>query len=373
MILDIYGKDYKRKGFINTFSSASYNFPFNGVGDFTIKVPITEPSISYLVKDNFVLLDEGIIGIIRSREFDQTEEEQNTLIISGSLASELFLRRCFEKTYRYSGKLSNVVRSMVTNLVINPTDTKRKISSVSLSQDQQYIPDGSSFKIQKTGDYLADGIVDTLNLENKGFNLYPVLDTDEDGAFIDTLEFRVLEGVDRTVNNTDDNTPVVFSSENNNIKSFVYEENADDLKNVAYGAGQGRAEQRYLVTVGETTAEDVDRYELYVDARDLQQEEGESEADYLLELQNRTLSKLSEHKTFVSIDGTIADGVANYKIGTDFNVGDFVSFKLGILDIIVDTQIVNLSKMYSNNQEFIDLTFGFEKSSIKEIIRKGGI
>ena len=116
----------------------------------------------------------------------------------------------------------------------------------------------------------------------------------------------------------------------------------------------------------------MDRYELYVDARDLQQEEGQTEAEYLDHLRERTLERMLEHKSFISVNGTIVEGTTAFRLGTDFNLGDFVSFQLDLLDIIVDVQIKKITKSYNNNREYIDLTFGFQKSSIRKILRKGG-
>lgn len=372
MILDVYAKNNERKDFINNFVYAYYEDCFCDIGNFEVKVPTTEKSIQYLIKDNYVLLDEGILGVIKSREFEQTEDEQNTLKITGKTINELFLRRCFEYPYNYSGKLSAIVRSMVDNLCINPEDTKRKISLISLSQDATYIPDGSTFKTQKTGDYLADAVEDLLSLESKGYKLYPLFDS-SNGYKLSGLEFRVYQPVDRTIGNNDGNVPVVFSSDLNNIKNYLYEENSDDYKNMAYGAGQGRGEERYLVEVGETTSEDIDRHELYVDARDIQQEEGETAASYTDRLISRTKERLTEHKSFISVNGSIVEGTTAFKIGTDFNVGDLVSFKFDMLDLIADVQIKKITKSYNNNKEYVDLTFGFERTSIRKILRKGGL
>lgn len=372
MILDIYGKDNERKDFINNFTYAFYEDCFCEVGKFEIKVPLTEKSIPYLVKDNYILLDNGILGVIKTRQFEQVEEEQNVLTISGQTINELFLRRCFEYPYNYSGKLSAISRKMIEDLCIIPTDSKRKISLIRLAQDPIYIPDGSSFRTQKTGDYLADALEDVLSHENKGYKLFPIFDS-QNGYELIGLEFRVYQPVNRTIGNNDNNSPVVFSSDLNNIKNFMYEENSDDYKNMAYGAGQGLGDQRYVVEIGEVNSEDINRYELYVDARDIQQEQEQSEADYLEVLRNRTIEKLLEHKSFISVNGSIVEGTTAFKIGTDFNVGDFVSFKFDVLDLIADVQIKKLTKSYSNNREYIDLTFGFEKSSVRKILRKGGL
>lgn len=372
MILDIYGKDNQRKDFINNFVYAFYEDCFCGIGKFEIKVPITEKSIQYLIKDNYILLDEGILGVIQTRQFEQTEEAQNVLTITGKTINELFMRRCFEYPYNYNAKLSAMTRKMVDDLCINPSDSKRKISLITLATDSIYIPDGSKFKTQKTGDYLADALESVLSHENKGYKLYPIFEN-QNGYVLSNLEFRVYNPVNRTIGNEDDNTPIVFSSDLNNIQNFFYEENADDYKNMAYGAGQGLGDERFLVEIGETQLTDIDRYELYVDARDIQQEEGQTDQEYLEVLRDRTIERLSEHKSFISVNGTIVEGTTKFKIGTDFNVGDFVSFKFDMLDIIADVQITKMTKSYSDNKEFVDLTFGFEKASVRKLLRKGGL
>ena len=372
MILDIYGKDKKRKDFINNFIYAFYEDCFCGVGNFQIKVPITEKSIPHLIKDNYILLDNGILGVIKSRTFEQSEGAQNILTITGKTVHDLFLRRCFELTYNYSGKLSAMSRKMVDDLCINPQDVKRKISLITLSTDSQYSPNGSSYRTQKTGDYLADALEDILSFEDKGYKLFPIF-VNNNGYVLDKLEFRVYAPADRTIGNNQNNTPVVFSSDLNNIQNFTYEENADEYKNMAYGAGQGLAEERFLVEVGETTSTDVDRNELYVDARDVQQDQEETEEEYLETLRARVIEKMAAYKSFISLDGTIVEGTTAFKIGTDFNLGDFISFKLDLLDLVVNVQIKKIIKSYVDNKEYIDIIFGFEKSSIRKILRKGGL
>ena len=143
MILDIYGKDKERKDFVNNFVYAYYEDCFCGIGNFEIKGPLTERSIQYLIKDNYILLDKGILGIINTRNFEQTEEAQNVLTITGRTVNDLFLRRCFEYPYNYNGKLSAITRAMVNDLCIGPLNTKRIISLITLSQDPAFIPDGS--------------------------------------------------------------------------------------------------------------------------------------------------------------------------------------------------------------------------------------
>ena len=129
----------------------------------------------------------------------------------------------------------------------------------------------------------------------------------------------------------------------------------------------------YLIQVGDYNSTDFDRCELYVDARDIQQEEGETVASYKDRLTSRAIEKLLEHKSFISLEGTIVEGTTAFRIGTDFNVGDFVSFKLDMLNLIADVQIKKMIKSYCDNREYIDLVFGFEKASIRKILRKGGL
>lgn len=76
------------------------------------------------------------------------------------------------------------------------------------------------------------------------------------------------------------NTDYKFSATLGNMKKEKYISSENEYKNVAIVAGGGEGTERVSVTVGETSATGKDRREVYIDARAIQPEEGESDESY---------------------------------------------------------------------------------------------
>ena len=115
---------------------------------------------------------------------------------------------------------------------------------------------------------------------------------------------------------------------------------------------------------------------MYVDARDLQSESSDGTTitqKELEELMNqRGLEKLEEHKTFISFDGSIVDGNMQYEYGKDFYNGDYVSIIDKHLGKTFNLQIVSVTKSISNGVEYFDLTFGYDKYTVKNMTSNSG-
>ena len=79
--------------------------------------------------------------------------------------------------------------------------------------------------------------------------------------------FEVLEGVDRTVNQTD-RPPMIFNVNYDNIENREYIRDSSEYKNCAYTGGQGDGVNRVIKSL-ETKKTGLDRYEMFVDARDV--------------------------------------------------------------------------------------------------------
>ena len=118
------------------------------------------------------------------------------------------------------------------------------------------------------------------------------------------MVFDLSEGTDRSVMQ-EENPHIVFSDAYSNLLSFSYAEDIAIQRNFAYIYGQGKGADRKNTTycVGEEPAY-LDRYELYVDADDIaeeQQIDGETvpipEDEYIALLQNRGSEKLVLPKT----------------------------------------------------------------------------
>lgn len=87
----------------------------------------------------------------------------------------------------------------------------------------------------------------------------------------------------------------------------------------------------------------------------------------------RGLEKLSEHKKFVSVEGTINTGSMQYTYGKDFNIGDYVTVMSKELNKQINLQIISVTKSISNGVEYLDIEFGYDRLTIMELFKKKGV
>ena len=88
----------------------------------------------------------------------------------------------------------------------------------------------------------------------------------------DVIYFDVLKGKDRTQEQSD-NAWAIFSTSRENFVQTEYKRDEEDYKNYAYVAGAGEGNDRVIVEVDQRGGER--KRAIYVDARDIQPEEGE--------------------------------------------------------------------------------------------------
>jgi hypothetical protein len=338
MILEVFDKDTRvRVDLIRTFTFVQYTELFCGVGTFEITIPYTEASLSNLKKRNYILFDDGVLGIIKYRK--KTYDTDTTITIKGYLLNKILNYRVFEKTYKYSGEVAVIARQMVTDLFVEPSDEKRKITYIELSENY---PETEKTTFQDTGDSLDTVLEDLLGDYSFGYKLSPVLAnvSEENEANIKSFVFNVLKPTDRTINNADGNDPIVFSVELGNLSNSDYEEDDTSYSSMGYVAGEDTGADRKVAEVGETETQGIDRVEMYVDARDLQSENtitsdtgdnaggGTSGGGASIEVD------LSDYYTKTEVDNLIEN--VDGKDGKDGENG-----KDGVSPVITITQTVN--------------------------------
>ncbi len=147
------------------------------------------------------------------------------------------------------------------------------------------------------------------------------------------MQFTLSEGTDRSI--LQDTVPhVVFSDTYNNLLTFSYHKNCAAQQNAAYtfGAGEGEARKQVFCS-SDPEPEHLERYEVYVDARDLSEETqndaGETvpipESEYLKMLEERGRENLLP--VTESSESTIAASSLQYQYQKDYFVGDYVTVR----------------------------------------------
>lgn len=265
-----------RVDMIRTYTFVQYVDEFNGMGSFSITIPINDESLEYLYEGNFIYFDDGVMGIVKGIRTSQDSDVE--IEVYGFLTNYILSQRVFEVTKKYYDTVPVIARSMVSDKFITVGSDFRKISAITLSSDSKYFPTfEDKVTFQNTGDTVFDAMSELFLTYNLGMELYPVISNYSEtnpSTNLSALEFRILQPHDRTIDNTQGNTPVVFSFDLNNLSSLEYEEDARTACNVVYVASEGEGEDRTVIEVGEKNISGFYRIEGYQDARDLQTQSG---------------------------------------------------------------------------------------------------
>lgn len=306
-------KDLNIVDIIDSYESVIWATRYYTVGDFELCVPATIKNVQMFKDDYYIIRDDDLTQamIIKKIQLVTDVEDGDQLIITGKSLKSILNRRIIASQTTLAGYAEVGIRRLVTENAINPDNSERKISKLVLGAEAGFT---ETISAQYTGDNLGETVGTICKTLGWGYDV--LLDLD-DKVFI----FILYKGLDRSYNQKD-NPHVVFSNEYENLLRTNYTRDNENYKNVAVVAGEGEGVARKSVTIG--TATDLDRYELYVDARDLSSNEGEITAtDYDNLLIERGQEALAETVTTEDIDGEVETNYTN-ELNKDYFLGDIV-------------------------------------------------
>ena len=175
--------------------------------------------------------------------------------------------------------------------------------------------------------------------------------------------FELSQGTDRSILQ-EVNPHIIFSDRYNNLLSFTYFTDTSFKKNYAYVLGKGEGEKRKRTTYFEgTEPSSLERYEVYVDAKDISNEEQENgETKPLSEEEYSELLKEKGKQSLVPItmksESQIAVQSTQFQYGVDYFVGDFVTVehhRFGIRQNKI--QLVGMIESFDRNGRNLTPTF----------------
>ena len=133
-----------------------------------------------------------------------------------------------------------------------------------------------------------------------------------------------------------------YSDQYGNIADASYTISDLDTANVAIVAGAGSGDERITVTVGNTEATGADRLEIYIDARDIQPEEGETDEAYRARLEKRGVKNLIEYQHVEEVKFSVQDDRAK--------LGDMIMVNLSAVGLKVQVRVTSEEIVSQKNQ-----------------------
>lgn len=357
----IFDRELNFKGILESYFSLIWTRKYSKCGAFELHCSLTPENLNLLKRDNIVYKkDELEAGYIEYRNLKQDTTGNEVLVIKGKFLTGYLSRRIIWGTENLNTTSENAIRELINKNTINPTNTDRKIDLTALGEVRNFTQETNiqvSYKnLLETAEEIANtselGIRTLLDIQNK------------------QMIFDIYKGLDRTANNGI-NPPAIFSQGFENILEQEYTDNLNNYRNTVLVAGEGEGLDRELVSIENTTG--LDRYEMYVDARDLQSTDEDDNPipieEYRKLLEDRGISKLSEHKEIETFDSKVNLN-SNLVYKEDFDLGDIVTCTSKKWGITIDTRITEIEEVYESTGRQINIVFGNNIPTLIDKIRQ---
>jgi len=309
MVLYIYTPLLEPIGLLDKFTSLRWRRKFFESGEFELHCEYTAENLNIFTAGNVVhRLDRVEAGIIEGIVLEQTDNG-DMISVTGRFFSSILELRCITKPFNFTGTVESAMRQVVLNNCI----AQRPINLLGLEAARGF-PEECTFQV--TGKEVSDVVQALSKSSNIGYRIRLNIPSKH-------WIFEAYKGIDRSVLQNE-RPYVLFSDESANIASPKYTLNDRLYRNFAYVAGAGEGADRTIVEVDQII-ENEPRREMYVDARDLQQDEL-SNSEYEDKLTQRGIEKLAESVKVENLEASaINDEMYNYI--DDWDLGDIVSFQ----------------------------------------------
>jgi microcystin-dependent protein len=347
----VFSPDFEYLYKISSFLRFQEIKKYTGMSILTLVIAATDDVAYYLQKNGWIVTDEPYI-------IKHIQQDLQEITITAYGGHQLLKQRVtVPATGQYAIELTGSADAVVKHFI---NQSKRGLPLATAA-----VQGGVTISDQSRWKNLGDEVERVLIGAGRGEKF--IFDADNQRIIFDTYF-----GVDRSRGNADDNPPVVFDLKYRNISEYTYTEDATVEQTTVYVGGQGEGVDREIIVTG-NDADGVERTEVFVDARDVEQ--GDT-------------AKLTERATQATIPAAqtvsataVAD--ANLVYGVDYNLGDIVTTNVPVKRYVkssdyydpvtetiqVNQRITEVTITRENGAEHIDLTFGDQPITQTQIQR----
>lgn len=344
ILINVLNKSLKQIDIIDSYSSLIWSMRFYLDGDFELCVSVNEKNIESLQEGHYITRDDDSnVGIIEKIKIIADETGNEKMIVSGGFLPTILKRRIIENQTVINDTISNAIKKLLNENVIAPSNDKRKISNIAYVDN--YIP--TRIDAQYTGKNLLEVIEGLCETYHVGFKGYL-----DDGS---RICFTLFEGVDRSYNQR--SVPhAIFSDEYDNLISSEYTIVYADQITDALVAGEGEGVDRKTLWVSNGEHSGIDRYETYVDQRNLSSNDGEiSMVEYDKQLTEAGMEVITP--TIGIFNGTVL--FDNLEFRKDVNIGDVCVVENRIWMMYMNTRLIEMIESVDETGKYtLNPTFG---------------
>ena len=207
VVLYIFDRELNFKGILESHFSLRWVRRYHKVGEFELYCALTFETLELLQKGNIVWKrDDFEAGYIEYRNLRQDREGKEVLVVRGKFLTGYLNRRINWGSIVYNGTVEELMRKLINENAINPTNSDRKIPRLIL--DKTVISKGEISYQNSYGNVLEE--LEKLSLStDMGYRTrFDYMNK--------RLVFEIYKGLDRTVGQSV-NPPAIFSQEFENI------------------------------------------------------------------------------------------------------------------------------------------------------------
>lgn len=316
----------------DSFSSLLWDVEYYSCGKFEIYIAATPNNLRTFKKGRIIGRsdDKRHYGIIEKIQLNADAENGDYLTVSGRFLMSFLSRRIIFPIQKFTSETSyyEIVKRVVWRNCLSdksPGERLRNLPGLKISEFSSPCWQKTA-QLQVSYENLMEWVYKICEIVGGTANIRLEKSTNDEYSLV----FELSQGTDRSVLQNE-NPHIIFSDTYNNLLSFDYMLDTTDYSNFAHIFGQGEGLQRKSATLyNGKLPRYFDRYEIYIDARDLSDEEqvnGETteipKNEYTAMLQERGKEKL------VSIteksESTIAVNDRQYRYNRDYFLGDYVT------------------------------------------------
>lgn len=304
-------------GMIDNYQSVIWNMQYFGLSDLQLVTAATDENLELLQIGNLLVRDMDInegtyqnVMLIESCSISFDEDSGWLLTVTGKGLKNILSRRIIWAQLNYTtDTIEDIIRDVITQNVISPSDTNRTIDNFILGDKQGFT---DTAEIQLFSENIAEWLESVCTQYNYGWDIYI-----SNGNYV----FNLYQGTDRTYNQ-DTVAPVVFSPQYDNLYSSTYSHNLDNFVNAALVGGEGDGTAKRTTTIG--TATGLDRYEGYIDGSSVSSNGEIITLDtYLNLLKSYGEEQIKQFQKTQTFEGEI-EPFGMYKLNVDYFLGDLV-------------------------------------------------
>lgn len=363
MELYVLNENFEVLGLIDTYECLVWERNYYTSGTFSMQIIPDFKQFELLKKGNILLKkdDTKEAMYIDHRELEEDENGIETLLVSGYDLKNWLSRRITLYKENEKANAETVMRNYVSRHCIDTVENNRKIPGLiqGMNNNLGKIIDYSSHYKQ-----LIEEIEAIAKVSELGYRI----DLD---LFNKKYIFEVNEGLDRTVNQ-EINSKAIFSTEFENIVNQKYIDSDNNYKNTVLVAGAGEDIDRKTLLLGNSNS-GLDRYELFVDARDISDTDDNEIAitteDYNRLLESRGIEKLSEYSRVKTFDCTL-ENTNSLIYRVDFDLGDKVSIVNKKWGLILHERITSITETYDTEGLKVEFKIGNNAPNLIDKIKQ---